>query len=71
MVELLGEYRKARYAEEDEDGNTREPPTQDEIKEYAEYLRFDLKAHPALQWLATEAIDAPLVRCVILRVQQF
>ena len=29
-------------------------------QEYAAYLNFDLSAHPDLEWLAAEAIDAPL-----------
>jgi hypothetical protein len=59
IVELLTEYRKCRYGEEDEDGEVKEPPTKDEVKEYAAYLNFDLRANPDLEWLAAEAI----VRC--------
>ena len=33
IVELLTEYRKCRYGEEDEDGGAKEPPTKDEVKE--------------------------------------
>eukprot|EP01043_Picozoa_sp_COSAG02_P022621 COSAG02_NODE_1181_length_14030_cov_6.652143_11_plen_89_part_00 len=59
IVELLTEYRKCRYGEEDEDGEVKEPPTKDEVKEYAAYLNFDLQTYPELEWLAAEAI----VRC--------
>jgi hypothetical protein len=62
QLELLEQYRKTRYAEEDENGECKEPPTTEEVKEYAEYLNFDLTRHPKLKWIAAEAIDAPLVR---------
>ena len=60
IIELLTEYRKCRYGDEDEDGEVKEPPTKEEVQEYAAYLNFDLQANPELQWLAAEAI----VRCI-------
>eukprot|EP01046_Picozoa_sp_COSAG06_P016143 COSAG06_NODE_1059_length_10885_cov_7.620434_10_plen_116_part_00 len=56
IMELLAEYRKCRYGEEDEDGEVKEPPTKEEVQEYAAYLNFDLRANPELEWLAAEAI---------------
>eukprot|EP01051_Picozoa_sp_SAG22_P004546 SAG22_NODE_246_length_13948_cov_12.055744_10_plen_227_part_00 len=58
MLDLFGEYRKCRYNTDDED--SKEPPTTEEVEEYAQYLNFDIEAHPELEWLAEEAIDAPL-----------
>lgn len=58
-LELLAEYRRARYSSAEEDG-TKQPPSREEVREIAQHLKFDLAAHPSLEWLAREAIDAPL-----------
>lgn len=56
IFELLQEYRKCRYGDEDDDGEVKEPPTKEEVHEYAAYLNFDLSLNPQLEWLAAEAI---------------
>lgn len=65
-LKLLAEYRRARYSATSEEGRegdddgAKHPPSRDEVLEIATHLKFDLKAHPSLEWLAREAIDAPL-----------